>query len=165
MGRADPVQKKLTDNQIKGLHPAVRVEFKKKNLNDDEAHRANRLVRPPYSFKSRIALRAVREKLTNTALTELRDILAAMPKDAPAQLLENMSFAVLAKSQKLDYAIMIVETAAEKFRDKKKALAAKPKPVREPKPPVEGEESPTRNARRPRRAPAKKERRPKKYRR
>lgn len=106
----------LTENQIKSLHPAVRAEYKKQLLTDAEAKIANRLVRAPFRFKSRIALRAVREKLSKASIATLKGILHAMPSDAPAEFLEKISFAVLRKERPLDEAVQDVVQATEIFR-------------------------------------------------
>ncbi|MFH2203130.1 MAG: hypothetical protein ABIJ96_08465 [Elusimicrobiota bacterium] len=125
--------KKLTANQIKGLHPAVRAEFLKQRLTDDQARAANRLVRQPYGFKSRIALKAVREKVSDANIAALRGILQAMPPDAPAELLERASFAVLRKGRPLADAVREVEEAAAEFREKRQALESRPRPLPETK--------------------------------
>ena len=134
-------QKKLTPNQIKGLHPAVRTEFVKKNITASQARTANRLVRQPYNFKSRIALRTVLEKVDDTGIASLRGILNAMPVDAPAQLLEAISFAILRGDRVLDEAVREVEEAAAGFREKRKALESRPKPPRATRPNTDGKTS------------------------
>ena len=113
------INRPLTDNQIKSLHPVVRAEYKNQRLTDAEAKVANRLIRDPYRFKSRIALRAVREKLNNAEIASLKGVLRAMPSDAPAELLENASFAVLRKERSLEGAVLETEQAAEIFRKKR----------------------------------------------
>ncbi len=109
----------LTENQIKSLHPVVRAEYQKQLLTDAEAKIANRLVRAPFRFKSRIALRVVREKLSKASIATLKGILHAMPSDAPAGFLEKMSFSVLRKERLLDEAVLEVEQAAAILRKKR----------------------------------------------
>ncbi len=139
-------KKKLTPNQIKSLHPAVRAEFIKKNITDSQARTANRLVRQPYNFKSRIALRTVLENVDDTGIASLRGILNAMPADAPAQLLETVSFAVLRGDRILNEAVREVEEAAAGFREKRKALKSRPKPPRATRPNTDGKTSARRKA-------------------
>ena len=119
--------KPLTANQIKSLHPAVRVEFKAGRLTDAQAHMANRLVRAPYRFKSRIALRVAREKVGKAGVASLQKILQAMPADAPAELLETTSFEVLGKKKTLEEAVSQVQKATAAFRHKKAAATRRPR--------------------------------------
>lgn len=130
-GASKGIMKKLSPNQIKSLHPVVRAEFLKKALTDEQAHAANRLIRQPYGFKSRIALRAISEKVSAEGIASLRSTLQAMPSDAPAALLEKVCFAVLGKTQTLEDAVREVEGAASAFREKRKARESRPKPPRE----------------------------------
>jgi len=122
----------LTPNQIKSLHPAVRFEFKAGRLTDAQAHTANRLIREPYQFKSRIAIRAAVENLKRSGIEKLHKALKAMPSDAPAKLLEDESFAVLGKKKSLDEAVTLVSEAAVVFRKKKKESAERPTKRPEP---------------------------------
>ncbi len=118
--------KPLTANQIKSLHPAVRVELKAGRLTESEAALANRLVRFPYLFISRIALRVVREKINKGGIDSLKRIRKAMPKGAPAGLLETVSFAVLEKKKPLDEAVKEVQEAAASFKKVREAKAKRP---------------------------------------
>lgn len=127
--------RKLTANQIKGLHPAVRAEFRKERLTDAQARKANRLIRQPYGFKSRIALKVVHDKVSHSQVENLRGILKAMPAEAPAALLEDASFAVLLNNRPLDEAVKEVEEAALKFKEHRKSRKYASRPRLTPKQP------------------------------
>ncbi|PCI39641.1 MAG: hypothetical protein COB53_02970 [Elusimicrobia bacterium] len=123
-----PGQKKppLTPNQIKSLHPVVRSELSAGRFTQAQARIANRLVRRPYNFKSRIAVKAVNDKLSRAEIEALKSILNAMPSGAPAALLEKASFAVLRKSRPLDEVVLEVKQAALIFKGMREARAKRP---------------------------------------